>query len=173
MADQVAKLNHLKIAPRKVRAIAGIIQGLSLNEAEAQLLMQRRRAAQAILKLLRSAAANAKNNQRLEPEKLFVKSIQVNQGSMLKRYLPRARGMATPIEKKMSHITLILGEGGEKRDSRFTIVIKKKTKLHKEEKRSKPSKNKNKANEETFGVENKKDPGFFKKVFSRKSGIGN
>ncbi len=174
MAEQIAELNYLKLAPRKVRAVAGIIKGLRVNEAEAQLLIERRRASQVLLKLLRSAVADAKNNQRLDPAKLFIKSIRVDQGPMLKRYLPRARGMATPIEKKMSHVTLILEESKETKTPRFTITPKKKVKLPGGDKKTKTKPGKEKSEEGAVVTEKSKRPsGFFKRAFSRKSGMGN
>lgn len=172
MANQVAKLNFLKIAPRKVRAIAGLIRGLSVNEAEAQLLVQRRRPAKSLLKLLRSAVSNAKNNQKLNPETLFVKTITVDGGPMLKRYLPRARGMATPIQKKLSHVTLTLSEKENSKANRFTIVVKKKVKKPAgENKPGKKGKDKEVKDEKEVKPQPRK-PGFFQKAFSRKSGMG-
>src|SRR5271157_1596534 len=98
MKPQTAKLSYLRMAPRKVRSVADLIRGLSVNEAEAQLLVQRRRPAGALLKLLRSAVANVKNNDKqANIEHLFISEIRVDQGPMLKRFLPRARGSASPI----------------------------------------------------------------------------
>ena len=168
MAEQIAKLNFLKIAPRKVRALAGIIRGLSVNEAEAQLLVQRRRPAKSLLKLLRSAMANAKNNQKLNSETLFIKIITVDGGPMLKRYLPRARGMATPIQKKLSHVTIILAEKANQKANRFTMVVKKKSK--KPAKDTKPGKKNKEMKEEKEIKPQRQKPGFFQKAFSRKSG---
>ena len=116
------------MAPRKVRAIADLIRGLSVNEAEAQLIMMRRRATLPILKLLRSAVNAAQTTKRMHPESLKIEAIQVDQGPMLKRHLPRARGVASPIQKKMSHVTLTLAEMPEKKDSRFKMVVEKKKK---------------------------------------------
>lgn len=172
--QQIAKLNFLRIAPRKVRSVAGLLRGLSVNEAEAQLLVQPRRAAQPLLKLLRSAVAGAKNNKHLNPDKLFVKILKVDQGPMMKRSLPRARGMATMIQKKMSHVTLVLEEKSEMVNPRFKIVVKKKVKLPKEEspkikaKRDKPGIKEDRVIEPR---KKEKNSGFFKKVFSRKSGM--
>jgi len=128
MAQQIAKLNYLRIAPRKVRLVADAIKGLSVNDAEAYLLHQRRRPAKALLKLLRSAVSNAKNNQKVDTEHFCVQSIRVDQGPMLKRHLPRARGSASPIQKKMSNVLLILAESKKVKDNRFKIVIPKKIK---------------------------------------------
>lgn len=145
--------------------VADLIKGLPINEAEAQLLAIRKRAAQPLLKLLRSAVANLKNNKRLSEEKFYIESVRVDQGPMLKRSLPRARGMATPIQKKMSNITLILGENIKLTLPRFKIVVKKKTKLP--DGVTGPTKKEKPKREEKI-IEAKK-PGFFKKLFNPKS----
>ena len=169
MAEQIAKLNFLKIAPRKVRALAGIIRGLSVNEAEAQLLVQRRRPAKSLLKLLRSAVSNAKNNQKLNSETLYIKTITVDGGPMLKRYLPRARGIATTIQKKLSHVTITLAEKADQKANRFTIVVKKKAK--KPAKETKPGKKDKEMKEEKEIKSQHQKKGFFQRAFSRKSGM--
>ena len=169
MATQTAKLNYLKMAPRKVRLVADTIKGLSVNDAEAHLLIQPRRSAKALLKLLRSATANAKNNQKLDTSHLFVQSIRVDQGPITKRYLPRARGSASPIQKKMSHVTLILGESTRARNDRFQIVVPKKLKdkaLKKEHKTKKPE---NIRTDKETKEKPKEKPGLFKRMFRRKS----
>ena len=163
---QTAKLNYLKMAPRKVRSVADLIRGLPVSEAEAHLFMQRRRAAQPLLKLLRSAVANARNNKKLDADKLYVESLRVDQGPMLKRSLPRARGMATPIQKKMSNVTLVLAENPELKEPRFRIVVPKKVKLPSGERKPKKEK---KTLEETKTAP--KRPGFFKRLFNRKAGF--
>lgn len=170
METQTAQLNYLRIAPRKVRSVADLIKGLTVNEAEAQLLVQRRRPAKPLLKLLRSAVANAKNNKRLDPNHLFIASIRVDQGPMLKRSLPRARGSASPIHKVMCHVTLILGVN-EKLASRFTIVVPKKAKIvpgqesHKGNKVKKAPKTEKGILASKENAEMKKS-GFLKKVFN-------
>jgi large subunit ribosomal protein L22 len=165
MEQQVAKLNYLKIAPRKVRSVGDLIKGLSVNDAEAQLLSQRRRPAKAILKLLRSAVANAKNNKRLNSEHLFIASLRVDQGPMLKRMLPRARGSASPIQKKMSNVTLVLGVN-EALSSKYKITVQKKVKLPSGEK---PIKEKRVQKPEKDRIDPNKKSGFFKRMFSPKS----
>ncbi len=109
MAETVAKLNKLDIAPRKTRSVARIIFGMTVGDAEAELSFRKERAARPLLKLLRSAVANAKVK-GLYPENLFVKEIRVDKGMRLKRWLPRARGMATPIHKDFSNVIIKLGE---------------------------------------------------------------
>src|SRR3989338_6556686 len=125
---ETAALNYLRVAPRKVRAVADLIRGLPVQEAEAQLALSPRRPAQPLLKLLRSAVANAKNNRQLPTNRLMIEEIRVDQGPMLKRFMPRARGSASMIQKKMSHVTLVLDEQTEPKKPRFVIVAKKKSK---------------------------------------------
>ena len=171
MPQHTAQLNYLKIAPRKVRAVGALLKGLSANDAEAALLFRRERAAKPILKLLRSALANAKNNARLAPENLYIERIQVDGGPMLKRHMPRARGMATPIQKKMSHVFLVLGERPEGKPPRFTIVVKKKTKVPSET-ASRPRKGKSVKEEGETSAKPKPRTGIFRRIFSRKSSFG-
>jgi|SRR3989344_3333782 len=168
MEKQVAKLNYLKMAPRKVRLVANVLKGLSVNEAEAQLFLQPRRAAGPILKLLRSAVANAKNNRKLAVDKLIVENIRVDQGPMLERFLPRARGSASPIQKKMSHITLTLAESEKAVTKKFSIVVEKKTKKGVRAKTGGDSK-KERADEKAIEKPGKEKPGIFKRFFRRKS----
>ena len=167
MKTQTAQLRYLRITPRKVRLIANTLKGLPVEEAEAQLLVRTQRARLPLLKLLRSAIANAKQNQKLSRETLFVKNVLVNEGPMLKRGLPRAQGRMTPIHKKMSHITLVLEEMATPRIPRFVITLpekKKKTEKGERRKTEKP-----RATEKANAPEEKKKGGFFRKVFRRKS----
>ena len=168
MATQKAQLNYLRMAPRKVRLVADLIRGLSVNDAEAQLLYERRRAAKPLLKLLRSAIADAKNTKQLEPATLFIEVIRVDQGPMLKRSLPRARGMATPIQKKMSHVMLVLGEKADQKPARFAIVPAKKEKLPPKERAHKHDK-KEEAGGESAAAKRGERRGVLKRMFRRKS----
>lgn len=169
MAEQTAKLNYLKIAPRKVRSVVTLVKGLPVNEAEAELMLLNQRSAKALLKLLRSAVANAKNKKNISLDKLYIKSFRVDQGPMLKRSLPRARGMATPIQRKMSNVTLVLDENPNLKSPRFTIVVPKKTKLPGVSKETKKSKKTKPPLGEAEPKTKPSKPGFFKRVFSRKS----
>ena len=166
MAQVTAKLNYLHVAPRKVRLVANTLKGLTANEAEAQLLFRVKRSGKPLLDLLRSAVANAKNNHKLNPDKLVVQSIKVDQGPMIKRFLPRAMGRATPLQKKMSHVTLVLSERETARAPRFSIVVSKKTKLPKKEAKA-PSKPKLTIQKET--PKPKEPVGFLRRIFRRKS----
>jgi len=153
------------MAPRKVRSVGDLVKGLSVNDAEAQLLVQHRRPAKAILKLLRSAVANAKTNKKWNADHLFVESVRVDGGPMLKRVLPRARGSASPIEKKMSHVTITLGVN-ENLKSKYTIVAPKKTKLP-QVSEGKKVKDKRNPKEYEKQIEAKK-PSFWKRTWSRR-----
>lgn len=103
-----AQLNNLRIAPRKTRLVANAVRGLLVSAAEAQLQFLNKRASLPILKLIRSAAANAEHNQKMSRDTLYIKSIQVDGGATLKRWKPRAQGRATPVAKRSSHVMLVL-----------------------------------------------------------------
>ena len=164
---QTATLHFLRMAPRKVRLVADLIRGMSVNEAEAQLLYERRRAAKPLLKLLRSAIANAKATKSLEAEGLFIESVSVDQGPMLKRSLPRARGSASPIQKKMSHVKLTLAQKADTKASRFNISRPKKVKVAPEEREKRRAKSKKEEGASSSGRAEKK--GTWRKMFQRKS----
>lgn len=116
MAKEVrAKLSNLRIAPRKVRLVGDLIRGKSVVMAKAQLAFVNKKAAPILLKLLNSAVANAKNNFNLNEENLYLKKVLIDGGASLKRWRPVWKGMAHPIMKRTSHITLILGEHQDKK----------------------------------------------------------
>ena len=119
-----AKLHYLRIAPRKVRQVADLVRGKSVEEAQSILSFTVKKGTQPLLKLLRSAVANAKNN-KLAEANLFISKIEVNEGPKYKRWRPRARGQAYEIQKKSSHINLVLDEIKKK-----TIKRAKKNKKH-------------------------------------------
>lgn len=109
MSQEVsAKLRYLRIAPKKVRLVARVLKGMPIDRAEAELRARAKRGAPALLELLKSATANAVNVKHLERQSLLVKNVLVNPGPPLKRILPRARGSASPLWKRTSHVTLIL-----------------------------------------------------------------
>ena len=105
-----AKLRHLRIAPRKVRLVADLIRGKKLEAAQRILNFTVKGASRPLFKLLKQAEANAKNNFQLDPINLYVSRITVDEGPKLKRWRPRARGQTYEIQKKTSHITIILDE---------------------------------------------------------------
>ena len=103
-----ATLSHCGIAPNKVRAVLGLIRGLSIDEARDVLQFCERGAAEEIGKLLNSAVANAEHNDHLDPEELFVSVCWADEGPTAKRWRPRARGRASKIRKRTSHITIVV-----------------------------------------------------------------
>lgn len=109
MKQALAKLNHARISPQKIRLVTDVIRGHSLVRAQVELDMVAKKGAPMLKKLLQSAVANAKNG-GMDEAKLFVKELYVNEGPTLKRSMPRAHGRAAPIRKRTSHVTLILGE---------------------------------------------------------------
>ena len=106
----VAKLNNLKIAPRKVRLVSNVISGMPVNDALIELGKQVKRSSEPVEKLLRSAIANAEHNFGLDPGNLYVLSAVVGEGQRLKRWMPRAFGRANPIMRRLSKVTLVLEE---------------------------------------------------------------
>ncbi|OGN00346.1 MAG: 50S ribosomal protein L22 [Candidatus Yanofskybacteria bacterium RIFCSPHIGHO2_02_FULL_41_29] len=110
MSEVRAQLNNLRIAPRKVRAVVGLIKGKDVLTALAQLDNFVRKSSRPIKKLVDSAIANAENNFNMIKENLYVKEIVVNEGVKLKRFRAKGFGRAALIQKKTSHIVLTLGE---------------------------------------------------------------
>jgi large subunit ribosomal protein L22 len=103
-----AKARYVRVAPRKARLVADQIRGLPVDEARTLLTFSSRGAARDLLRLLDSAAANAEANHELVAEDLRVRAISVDEGPTLKRWRARARGRATRIEKKTSHLSVAL-----------------------------------------------------------------
>ena len=103
-----AQLKYLRISPRKVRLVADLIRHKMVGLAAKQLNFMPKRSAEPLAKLLNSARASARNNFNLDDNKLYIKEIRVDQGTVLKRYMPQARGSAHMIRKKTSHVTLML-----------------------------------------------------------------
>ena len=104
-----AILKNYRQSPRKVRLIAGLVRGKSTTDALATLKFVDKRAAGPFSKVILSAVANAKD-QGKNTDKLFIKTVQVDKGTVLKRSMPRARGSASRINKRNSHISVELGE---------------------------------------------------------------
>ena len=103
-----AQLKYLRISPRKVRLAADVIRNKKVSVASRQLSFLSKRSARPLAKLLDSARANARNNFNLDDNDLYVKEIRVDEGTVLKRFMPQARGSAHLIKKKTSHISLVL-----------------------------------------------------------------
>lgn len=105
-----AKLRNLRIAPRKVRLVANLVRGQHVQTAQDMLRTTHKRSAPIVAKLLQSAINNLRSTTTVNEESLVVKEIYVDEGPTLRRFIPRARGRASPIRKRMSHIVLKLEE---------------------------------------------------------------
>jgi len=104
-----AVLKNYRQSPRKVRLIADLVRGKKVKDALAQLRFVEKRAAAPFSKVITSAAANAKDKGAVNPGDLFVTKVSVDKGEVYKRFMPRARGSASRINKRNSHITVELG----------------------------------------------------------------
>jgi large subunit ribosomal protein L22 len=108
--EAMAKAKHVRISPRKARAVIDLIRGKALKEAEAILKFTVHKGTRPIGKVLQSAAANAEHNYDMDREQLFVKAAYVDGGPVIKRMMPRAQGRGDIIKKRSSHITIVMGE---------------------------------------------------------------
>ena len=106
-----ASATHIRISPRKVRMVVDTVRGKSVSQALSILGFTRKKAALPVQKLLKSAVANAVENGGIsDVDTLVIDRIMVDEGPTLKRFMPRARGRATPIRKRTSHIRIMLRE---------------------------------------------------------------
>ena len=105
-----AQAKYIRQAPNKVRIVLDQVRGLPATEAQVVLAHLNRRAAEPIAKVLKSAISNAEHNHSLDAEDLFIAEAFADEGPMLKRYRPRARGRATRIRKRTSHITIVVAD---------------------------------------------------------------
>ncbi len=105
-----ASVKMVRISPRKVGIVCDLIRGKDVSEAAAILVNTRKAASEPLIKLLKSAIANAQNNFEMDVDKLFVSEVLVGPGPTMKRLMPRARGSADRILKRTSNISLALSE---------------------------------------------------------------
>ncbi|SEC20086.1 50S ribosomal protein L22 [Paenibacillus sp. GP183] len=105
-----ANLNFVRIAPRKVQLVIDLIRGKAVGDAIAILRHTPKAASPIVEKLLNSAVANAEHNYSLDPNKLVISQVYVNQGPTMKRFQQRAMGRASAIKKRTSHITVVVSE---------------------------------------------------------------
>lgn len=110
MSEVTARLNKLRLAPRKVRLISNLLKGKDVIKALYQLEHLIKKPAPYLVKLINSAIANAENNFNMVKSNLFIKDIIVNEGVKLMRFRPKGFGRTSPIQKKTSHIKIVLGE---------------------------------------------------------------
>ena len=114
--ESKAHLRFLRMSPRKVSLVAALVRGKPVEQALNILRFTRRAAAVPVAKLIKSAVANATDLSKgqVDVDKLVVKTISVDQGPTQRRYMPRAMGRATRINKKSSHIHVVLAEAAKK-----------------------------------------------------------
>lgn len=105
-----AKAKHIHMSARKVRLVVDVVRGNKVDQALAQLQFIKKLATKPVAKLINSAIANAEHNFNLDRTNLFVKTIRVDEGVTMKRWMPKAHGRATPIRKRSSHIIVTLAE---------------------------------------------------------------
>lgn len=164
-----AKLNYLHISPRKVRAVVGLVKKMNPREAMAQLRFVPNRASQPLMKLIKSALANAENNFYIDTESARISEFKVDGGPVFKRFRPASRGRASALKKKTSHVTLVL-EG-----QRRQIGQDKKIKTEVESAKVAPegaAESKSWETRKVFDQKSKpkeKKSGFVKRIFQRKA----
>ncbi len=103
-----AQARYARVTPRKARRVVDLIRGLPAAEAQAVLRFAPQAASEPVYKVLSSAIANAEHNNQLDPDTLWVSRAWVDEGPTLKRYRPRAMGRAYRINKRTSHITVVV-----------------------------------------------------------------
>jgi len=104
-----AQLGQIRIAPRKLRLVADLVKGKEVHDAEVELRYLVKRGAEPLLKLLKSAIANAHTNSKVPASAmLIIRDFRVDEGRVYKRFHPGARGRAYPFKKRTSHVKLVL-----------------------------------------------------------------
>ncbi len=166
-------MRNLRIAPRKVRLVADAMRGETVAKSKSFLNFTVKGSTTPLLKLLNSAVANAKNDFDLEESNLYISEIRVDEGPKMKRWMPRARGSASEIQKKTSHITLILQEIKETERKKKKSEKKPKavpvSKVDEIKNLEVDKKTKTKWNKDEEFAKKSGDKGVSKKMFRRKS----
>ncbi len=110
MIEVKATAKTVRIQPRKVRLVLDLIRGKSVEEAAAICKFLPNKGGEIVGKVLKSAIANAVHNNDLDEAKLYVKACYADEGMTMKRFMPRAKGSASPIMKRTSHVTVVVAE---------------------------------------------------------------
>ena len=105
-----ATVKTVRVTPRKARLVLDLVRGKSVDEAQATLQFMPNKAATVIAKVIKSAAANAVHNHQMDADRLFVKACYADEGVVMKRFMPRAKGNAAQILKRTSHITVVVSD---------------------------------------------------------------
>ncbi|MCS6887247.1 50S ribosomal protein L22 [Chloroflexus islandicus] len=108
-----AVTRYVRISPLKVRLVMDVVRGMPVDRALATLRYMPQKAAREVARTLKSAIANAEHNFEMDREELYIKTIYADQGPVLKRFMPRARGMANRIRKPTTHITVVVADKSE------------------------------------------------------------
>ena len=108
--EAIAKLKYARISARKVKIVIDLIRGKQVDEALAILRYTPKAASPLVEKLLKSAIANAENNNNMRRENLYIKEVYANQGPTAKRVRPAPQGRAYRVRKRTSHVTVVLAE---------------------------------------------------------------
>lgn len=124
-----ASLKNYRQSPRKVRSVANLVRGKSVAQALNTLTFLSKKAADPISGLIMSAVANAKNNFQIEKDTLIIKELRVDAGQVLKRRMPRARGNSYPINKRTSHVSIVLAPAEIKEKKVKKTAVTKEVKL--------------------------------------------
>ncbi len=120
-----AILRNYRQSPRKVALAAGLVRGKKVKDALSHLAFTVKRSSSPVIKLIESAVSNAKNQGVVATDSLIVKEIRVDKGIVLKRMMPRARGSASRINKRSSHVIVVLGEAVQKASKKAKKVTTK------------------------------------------------
>ena len=118
MVESIARVRHIRVTPQKARRVVNLVRGRQATEALAILKFAPQAASEPVYKLVASAIANARvkadaSNEYLDEQDLFIAKAFVDEGTTLKRFLPRAQGRAFRINKRTSHITIVLATPDE------------------------------------------------------------
>lgn len=173
-----ATLRYLRVAPRKVRQVADLVRGKSVLDALAMLEFTSKRGSDPVRKLLVNAIASLENTLQVKKDAFHVHSIIVHEGPKYKRWMPRARGQASPLQKKTSHVVLVLSAPDEKVEKigKSSETIPKKEVKEKEKARGEDTKDTKEKNIPTHRQQDRMEEAkpnieapAHKKIFRRKS----
>jgi large subunit ribosomal protein L22 len=119
LADTEAQaiLSNLRVSPRKLNLVAGLIRNLPAQQAVATLTFSKRRVAQDVKKTLESAIANAENNHQLDVDRLVVSRAEVGRSVVMRRFHARGRGRSARVEKWFSHLKIVVAERAQESET--------------------------------------------------------
>lgn len=119
-----AHVKTLRISPRKLRLVTNMVKNMWADEAVVQLQFTNKKGARYVAEAIKSAIANGSHNFKMKKEQLYVKAVTCDQGPVLKRFMPRAQGRATPVRKPTTHLHVVLAEKPGKRKGAFAVQFK-------------------------------------------------